>query len=85
MDARGDTGGHRLEKQVGGIQEMMFDVRWGSVAPRAAVGGVRAAQLANRPTAAPLTDLLMILVCCGPRRAITANAGYTARLVTSRT
>ena len=81
---QGDISGRGLHGQVGDMQEMKFDVRCGSVAPRAAVGGVRAAQLANRPTAAPLTDLLMILVCCGPRRAITVDAGYTARSVTSR-
>ena len=44
---------------------MKFDVRCGCVAPRAAVGGVRAAQVANRPTADPLTDLLFVLACCG--------------------
>ena len=81
---QGDISGRGLHGQVGDMQELKFDVWCGSVAPRAAVGGVRVAQLANRLVAAPLTDLLMILVCCGPRRAITANAGYTARSVTSR-
>jgi len=38
----GDNSGRGLENQVGVIQEMMIDVRWGSVAPRAAVGDARA-------------------------------------------
>ena len=42
MAVRGDTSGRGLEKQVGDIQEMNFDVRWGSVAQRAAVGRARA-------------------------------------------
>ena len=53
----GDTSGRGLRNQVGGIQELVFDVRWGSVAPRAAVGGARVAQVTNSPTAKPLTDL----------------------------
>ena len=40
--ARADTSGRGLEKQVGGIHEMMLGVRWGSVAQRAAVGRARA-------------------------------------------
>mgnify|MGYP000367608568 FL=1 len=55
--ARGNTSGRGLQNQVGGIQELMFDVRWGSVAPWAAVGCARAAQVANSPTAESLTDL----------------------------
>ena len=66
MAAWGDNSVRGPENQVGDFQEMMFDVRWGSVAPRAAVGGARAAQLANSPTADLLTDLLFVLACCGP-------------------
>ena len=62
----GNNSGRGLHSQVSDIQEMEFDVRRGSVAPRAAVGGVRAAQVTNSPTADPLTDLLFILWCCGP-------------------
>ena len=56
--AWGANSGRGLENQVGDFQEMMFDVRWGSLAPRAAVGRARAAQVANRPTADPLTACL---------------------------
>ena len=48
MAAWGDTSGRGLRNQVGVIREMMFDVRWGYVAPWAAVGGARAAQVLSR-------------------------------------
>ena len=42
MAVWGDTSGRELENQVGDIQELLFDVRWGFVGPRAAVGRARA-------------------------------------------
>ena len=66
MAPQGKNTGRGLHGQVSGVQKMKFDVRCGCVAPRAAVGGVRAVQVANRPPAAPLTDLLFVLACCGP-------------------
>jgi hypothetical protein len=60
--ARGDTSGRELQNQVGGLQEWMFGVRWGSVGPRAAVGGARAAQVANGPF--DVSDLYGVLISC---------------------
>ena len=57
MAARGDTSGRGLQGQVGGVQELMFDVRRDSVAPRAVVGGARAVQVANSPFVEPLTGM----------------------------
>ena len=55
--AWGNNSGRGLHGQVGDVQEMMFDVCWGSVAPRVAAGGTRAARVANMPVAEPLTGM----------------------------
>jgi hypothetical protein len=81
MKARGGVYMHAV---AGRSKELVFDVRWGSVAPWAAVGGARAAQVANSPTAEPLTDLCVLGGSLWPGGAIPVDADYDTRSAASR-
>ena len=76
MATWGNTSGRGLRNQVGGIPELMFDVRWGSIAPWAVVGGAIVVQVANSPIAEPLTGLSVQDGAQWPRGAIPVDADH---------